>query len=222
MSRDAADDLNPLLSVWLRPRKTIEHIVATQPTRWVLGLVIVGGVSVAVFELIIFHLLDWRTLLLGAVGGAILAVLNLYVTSYLVAWLGRMMKGRAGAQAIRASLAWSQLPAIVGTIAAVIVLGVANFFFGATIATRPLSVVLNLIVAATGLWSLAVVLLMIARVEQFGFLRAITTYVVAIIALPLTIALGIRTLLFQPFNVQAGSMAPTLLASYGGKWVMTG
>lgn len=211
MSHDATDNLNPLLSVWLRPRKTIEYIVATQPTRWVLGLTVFGGISVAIGELIIFHLLDWRILLLGAAGGAILAVLNLYVVSYLVAWLGRMMKGRATAQAIRASLAWSQLPAIVGSIAAAIVFGVANNFLGGTAASRPLSAALNLILVATALWSLLVLLLMIARVEQFGFLRAITAYTVAVIVLPVTLALGIRTLLFQPFYVAASSMAPTLL-----------
>ncbi len=74
MSLETRPQLNPLVSVWLRPRKTIEYVVATQPT--VLALYALGGVSGVVGSLVAYRITDWRTLLLGAIGGAGLAVLS--------------------------------------------------------------------------------------------------------------------------------------------------
>ena len=212
MSLEAANKPNPLISVWLQPRKTIEWIVATQPTRGVLLLAMLGGMSGITGQLVAYHLMDWRTLLLGTVGGAVLAVLNLYVASYVIALLGRIMKGRASAQAVRAALAWSQLPAILGAIIAAVMIGAARTF-GSNAEVSPLFLAgFGLIAGACALWSAIVALLMVSRVEQFGFLRTITVYVVgAILALPLMLALGVRTFLFQPFNIPSVAMAPTLL-----------
>ena len=212
MSLDATAERNPLSSVWLQPRKTIEQIVATRPTRWVLALAAFGGMSGVVGQLIAYHLSDWHLLLLGALGGAILAVLNLYVASYVIAWLGRTMRGSASAQAVRAALAWGQFPAIAGLAVAAVILGAFHVFAGNSATSPALYLGLDLIVAATAVWSFIVTLLMVSRVEQFGFWRTITVYIVgAIVALPLTLALTIRTFLFQPFSIPAISMAPTLL-----------
>jgi len=54
-------------------------------------------------------------------------------------------------------------------------------------------------------------LLMLARAQGFGFWRAIANYLVGAVLAALLIALAIRTLLLQPFNVPAASMMPTLL-----------
>lgn len=62
------------------------------------------------------------------------------------------------------------------------------------------------------LWSLVVFLLMLSRVLGFGLWRTGVAYVLGLAwALPLLIALVIRTFLFQPFDAASWSMAPTLL-----------
>jgi len=209
MSLEVSNQLNPLRSVWLQPRKTIEQIVATQPTRWVPALAMLGGMSGVMGQMIGYRFADWRILAFGAIGGASLAVVNLYVASYVIAWLGRMMGGHASAQTVRAPLAWSQLPSIVGLIIAA---AMAYVLFGRTTAAPLLDVVLHLIVAVTALWSFVVVLLMLSRVQQFGFWRTITVYIVGVVLpLPLTLALLTRTFLFQPFHISSVAMAPTLL-----------
>jgi len=56
-----------------------------------------------------------------------------------------------------------------------------------------------------------VTLLMLSRVERFGFWRTIVAYLVGSLALAAGLALMVRTFLFQPFSLPASSMAPTLL-----------
>ena len=76
----AAADLSkpsPWLSVWRRPRDTIERIVATNPKHHVLLPAALAGIS---FMLMLpwlnadgfgftTELLDWRMLTIGAIGG---------------------------------------------------------------------------------------------------------------------------------------------------------
>jgi len=203
--------LNPLISVWLRPRKTIEYVVATQPTRWVLALAVVGGMSAQLIQLMVYRISDWRMMLLGAIGGAALGALNLWVASYVIAWLARMMRGRGSAQAVRAALAWGQLPIIAGVIAMAVLVGAADAVVANPVASGLLLAAASSVVAASGVWLLVVQLAMISRVEQFGLLRTITVYVLGGIVGLLLIPLVIRTFLFQPFNIPSGAMAPTLL-----------
>ncbi len=60
-------------------------------------------------------------------------------------------------------------------------------------------------------WSLVVTLLMLSRVERFGFWRTILAYAAGTLLLAAWLALMVRTFLFQPFNLPSASMGPTLL-----------
>jgi len=60
-----------------------------------------------------------------------------------------------------------------------------------------------------GLWSFVAVLLMLSRVERFGFWRTIAAYAMVMI-FPFLITLAIRALLFHPYILPSGSMYPTM------------
>ena len=79
-------------------------------------------------------------------------------------------------------------------------------FFGAASAISPagFSLLPLIIVVVAGLWSFVAVLLMLSRVQRFGFWRTTAAYAVVLI-FPLLIALAIRALLFHPYILPSGS-----------------
>jgi len=207
---------SPLISVWLRPRQTIERIVAERPRHLVLPLAALGGAAGAATALVTLgigrDLVGWRALLACIFGGTFLGIFNLYIFAVVAGWVGRMIGGRASMTAVRAAYAWSTPPAVLGFVIVLAVLGGLHVFGDGGITAPPsLSPMLRFVQGIFGLWSVVVTLLMLARVEGFGFWRTILIYSVGSLLLPAGLALAIRTFLFQPFNIPATSMAPTLL-----------
>jgi signal peptidase I len=204
----------PLISVWFSPRQTIERIVAERPRYLVLPLVMLGGAASVANMLIGYgaggEIIGWRMLLACIVGGAAFAVFNLYVLAVFTGWIGRKMGGVASNDAVRAVFAWGTLPNILG-LAVILAAAVVRRILGSGEEPQGLSSLFDIIGGLCGLWSLVVTLLMLARVERFGFWRTIVAYLAGTLVVAAGLALLVRTFLFQPFSLPAQSMAPTLL-----------
>jgi signal peptidase I len=204
----------PLISFWLNPRQTIERIVADRPPHLVLPLITLGGAASAANLLAGYgvgsEIVSWRTLLICVVGAGIFAVFNLYVLAVVVGWVGRKMGGVASNDAVRAVFAWGMLPSIVG-LAVVLLIAAGWRIFAPGAEPKLLSSLFDLANGVCGLWGVVVTLMMLARVERFGFWRTIATYTVGTLALAAGVALMVRTFLFHPFSLPSASMAPTLL-----------
>jgi len=193
----------PLAAVWFSPRQTIEHIVATRPTHLVWVLAILGTIATIYSQIVRIGasvpFADWRFWLAPIVVGAVAGIVLLYLSALILDWIGRLLGGRAPARALRAVLAWSALPNILGFLIALII-----------IALNGNAVIVRALLVAFGLWGSVVFLLMLARVQHFGFWRTIAAYVLNLIVL-LVMVVSFRSFLYQPFSIPAASMAPTLL-----------
>jgi signal peptidase I len=217
---DDAIGPSPWLSVWFKPRSAIERIVADKRWIWPIGvLACLGGMSSAAAALIglgfIGTLLNWQVLLGCALVGIGMGAFQLFFFAPLIANFGEMMGGNAATAAIRRVLAWSALPWIPGLVIALAVVGELFLFGDDGAAAHPLTALPQFVFFGCGLWSIIVLLLMLSRVERFGFWRTVGLYLCCSVVLlsPLLVIspLVFRTFVFQPFNVPAGSMAPTVL-----------
>jgi signal peptidase I len=204
----------PLISVWLGPRQTIQRIVAEWPHHMVLPLAVLGGAASAADLLInsgIGSILqDWRAWLACVPIGTVIGIANLYIYAAIAAWLGRRMGGQASTAAVRAVFAWGLLPIILGLLI-VLAIVAGQLASGANAASPLLNPWLRIVNGIFGLWSVVITLLMLSRVERFGFWRTMVSYCSAALLLPVLLAFSVRTILFQPFNMPSGSMIPTLL-----------
>lgn len=110
--------LNPWLSMWTRPRETIRRIVDENPGHSVNTLAALAGIGVAFEFAVRLRLGDsWSSssiLLFAIFAGPIVGLIRLYLGTLLIAWTGSWIGGRGNRVHIRASLAWSQIPAIWG------------------------------------------------------------------------------------------------------------
>ena len=194
----------PWLTVWFSPRQTIERLIAKQPAYLVWLLAILGTIASLYSQIVVIagttYLLGWQLALSLVLFGALVGIVWLYVAGLTLSWIGGLLGGTAPALHMRAVFAWSTWPTILGFLAILLI--------EASRAITPDAV--PLLVAGTSLWSLIVFLLMLGRAERFGFWRTILTYLFNLV-LGLAAALFIRSFLYQPFDIPASSMRPTLL-----------
>ena len=152
-------------------------------------------------------LLDWHIILAVVLFGVVAGILGLYIGALFLKWSAKPLGGRASMSAIRAALAWGTAPFALGVpICLVILIGLAL----AGSAGASVLITIQVIAAALGLWALILFLIMYRRVQNFGYWRAIASFIFASILI-LLVPLVIKIFVFQPFDVPSTSMMPTLL-----------
>ncbi len=222
-SSEQAVSPSPWISVWFNPRQTIERILAETPRRGAVLLGSLGLIAGTVGQLLSvgvrYRIFDWHLVVALAIACAIAGFTGLYIWAFIIKWCGRLLGGRTSTADLRAVIAWSTTPSILGLAVALVLAGVALGTGNGTGAeaddtTALIVTVLRAVVLVCGIWSAIIFALMFSRAEGFGFWRTVTACILGWtlnIVLALLIAFGVRTFLFQPFNTPSHSMSPTLL-----------
>ncbi len=177
---------NPWLSVWIYPELTIKKILSLNPKYGIYLLGSLGGVLQAMNLAEVVHAKDFLpegdTLLMILIFGfgAILGILNMYLTAYALKLTGKWFKidGKAKYSDLVAVVAWANIVAIpfIGIYA------VQIFFFGMTIFTKSgfeemiqtgTSDFLTMVQTFFQVWYIVMFVKMIRCVQQIKTIKAV-------------------------------------------------
>ncbi len=214
-SQEVAPARNPWISMWWRPQATIREIVSRDPTSHVLPLAAISGIAYSLTSLVNLNQFHWLAIVVLAVAaGPLFGILGLYINAALMAWTGRLLRGHATQRTLRAAIAWSSVPAIIIApllVTSILILG-QPFLSEYAAASGETAVVSSIIiiVALLSLWEFILDVRTVGAVQNFGVLRSLANLFLPLLVI-VAAALLMRTFLFQPFNIPAGSMKPTML-----------
>ena len=215
--------ISPWRSLWLSPGDTIARVVAENPRRHVLALAAISGALEALYLLdpetlgapiaALTHISGAAIYALAALAGALLGVVNLYISGFLLNAIARFFKGAGSPLTTRAALAWGSAPSALGSAVALLLVAFGAVAFGARGAGNgdALSFVGSTALLFFEFWGWVATVAMIARVQRLSWPRAFLALFLVEIAAAGLIALTVRTFVFQPFNTPSRSMEPTLL-----------
>lgn len=145
--------------------------------------------------------------LLMAIVSAI-TVIGMCIVAFLASTIGRSMGGELRRNAsVRSALAWGGLPLLWS---ALVGMGLLMLYWQSE---NPLYAQAGAaLISLACVWSIVVTVAMLTEVFQFGWLRALSTYVLAIAISGLVLAVPIRAFLYQPFHIASQAQLPTLMA----------
>lgn len=199
--------LDPWLSTWIAPRKTIRQIVASDPKHLVLPLAAIGGIFRAIdlaSRRSYGDVYPMPVLLIGIVGlGIVAGILGLYVVAWALQLTGGWMGGRASAEEIRAAVAW---PNVLTAWIFIPFLGILALVRGDLFTSEtprlhayPLLALallgFSLLVLVVEVWTMVVSVKMLAEVQGFSAWKALGQMVLAYLYLAIW-AVGIALLFF--------------------------
>jgi hypothetical protein len=105
--------LNPLLTIWLRPRATLRRILDYDPGLLVMDLAKFSGISFF-FQIIEIQFNEVGSLFLELflilILGWLFGVVSISIAGAIFHWTGSWLGGQGSAKELRAGIAWSSIP----------------------------------------------------------------------------------------------------------------
>ncbi len=201
MEKGEVRTINPWVSIWTRPRATIELVAASGNKTIVWALAALAGFSQSLDRASMRSLGDnmgWPTILLiAALVGPLGGLLMLQIGSIIFRWSGRFFNGQAPIDHIQAAMAWSQIPGLAGLllwIPEIAIFGQELFTTETPIidssSTLRIAIIgFAIVEIGLGIWSLILFFICMSQVQRYSVWMAIIHSIAILLAIILPIVL---------------------------------
>jgi len=181
--------LNPWVTIWTQPRKTIRAIVENNPKYGFFYLASILGISSAFFSIYLYKVSKENfltTLLLNIIIAPFLGIISLYFNSWILQITGKIFKGDAPFMHIRAALSWSKVTYILPICMWLIILAMSpNIIISQN--EPPTTLFVSLIFLISSVWAFIILLRAIQEVQKFSvwfsFFSIIIAFIISSIAM---------------------------------------
>lgn len=186
-------------SIWTQPRATIQTLIDTNPGHSVIVLSILAGIYQIFDSASGNNLGDEQDLMMiigmALVLGAVVGLIGLYLSAFLIEWTGRWIGGQGNQPHLRTAIAWSGIPKVFGLtiwLPALYVFG-QELFASETpnISSNPMLATLLLafitIQVICAIWSFVLLLKCVGQVQGFSAWKALGNVILSslVIIVPL-------------------------------------
>ncbi len=200
---------NPWLTMWTRPRGTIRMIVDTDPSRSVILLAVIYGISSTLSRSMQKDTGDVLPLpaLLGLafIGGSIGGIIGNWICGALVRWTGSWLGGVATLDECRAAIAWGSVPHAVNLgLMLVLLLVFGQDLFRSTglddvgMGKGVLLIAVGLTQVTLGIWSAVLNVKAVAEVHRFSAWKGLGAFLlVGLLFLGVVVLIVVVAVLFD-------------------------
>ncbi len=196
--------LNPWLTMWVSPRKTIREVVTYNPDHrlWILSFIFgVGsllGISQSYSMGHIGHLS--MIILLSVILAPIWGYIMFSVGSFFVSFTGKWIGGHGNYKQIRSSMAWSNVPMIVNVICWFLLITIfgsdlfKDFPGGYLLSGGEFWLLFSLLIIqlTVGIWSIILYIISLSEVQMFSIIKSIVNLIIAFIFIAIVIFIAIN------------------------------
>lgn len=191
--------LNPWLSMWFSPRKTIRHLLETKPKRGIWIFATLGPLSTIVILLAQYRSASAQftpmmiiACILALILSPFIGMVLLLFSNWILYFTGRWINGQAPFFHVMSGLAWSRIPIFISLLMLLLIL----FFDPMIVLAYTLPFQWSwiwLVSSVVWIWSLILLVASLKEIQGFSIGRSIWNIVLAIL-MTMVISLGIGIL----------------------------
>jgi len=190
------DKINPWISIWTEPKKTIKALVLTNPKRGFFFLSSIWFLHFFFLFINFLYLPFFKYIILSialVILSPFLGALFLSGISYLFFIIGKLLKGKANYLHIRCAFSWSRMPIILDLIIwfSIFVISSSSLLKIDILNTWNSFIFIKWIVVVTAIWAFILLVLAIKKIQRFSLLKTLINISIVYLILLIFILFGL-------------------------------
>ncbi|MBE1556110.1 Yip1 family protein [Sporosarcina limicola] len=184
------EKMNPWLSVWVKPRKTMRYVIETKSMQYMLIVVLISGVIDILDKASNKNLGDSFALpliiLMALVLGPLFGWIGWWTSSGISYWVGKWFGGQGSFDDLRMAFAVSYIPLVllgVFWIFDILIVGAALFTEAPEVPYSQIVwlIIRSIISVIVGIWSTVILINTVAEAHRFSAWKAFATIILPVV-----------------------------------------